>query len=59
MADEATASAENDQDQMAQAALIRETGNGPTVENETELLRAEFGEPSADGVYGAVGEEDN
>lgn len=38
-----------------QAENIRRTDNGPTVDNEEDLLREEFGEPDANGVYGAVG----
>lgn len=33
--------------------LIRDTGNGPTESIEEEVLRAEFGAPDANGVYGA------
>jgi hypothetical protein len=31
---------------------IAETANGPTVDNEAELLAEEFGEPDEEGVYG-------
>lgn len=41
--------------QDEQAALLRPTGNGPTltVEEEERLLREEFGPPDANGVYAA------
>lgn len=42
--------------QEEQAKNLRDTGNGPTVDNEEELLREEFGEPDANGVYGAPAE---
>lgn len=35
-----------------EAELLRRTDNGPSEPDEEELLRAEFGEPDADGVYG-------
>lgn len=34
---------------------LRETGNGPNVSYEEALLREVYGEPDADGVYGAGG----
>jgi hypothetical protein len=37
-----------------QAALLRETGNGPTVSDEESILHAEFGAPDERGVYGAL-----
>jgi len=40
--------------QEEQAKNIRRTGNGPTVDNEEDLLREEFGGPDANGVYGAA-----
>ncbi|WP_420032218.1 hypothetical protein ACN2WE_04990 [Streptomyces sp. cg28] len=36
-----------------QAQHLRPTGNGPTVQNEEAVLAEEFGEPNADGIYGA------
>lgn len=42
--------------QEEQEENLRRTDNGPTVDNEEELLREEFGEPAANGVYGAVEE---
>ncbi len=42
--------------QEEQEENLRRTDNGPTVDNEEELLREEFGEPSANGVYGAAEE---
>jgi hypothetical protein len=36
-----------------QARHLRPTGNGPTVDNEEALLADEFGEPDANGIYGA------
>lgn len=41
--------------QEEQEENLRRTGNGPTVENEEELLREKFGAPDANGVYGAAG----
>ncbi|AQW55306.1 hypothetical protein ACIQPP_05655 [Streptomyces violaceusniger] len=38
-------------DQEEQAGLIRRTGNGPTVDNETELLEAEYGPADMAGVF--------
>ncbi|MGW7248809.1 hypothetical protein [Streptomyces decoyicus] len=38
-------------DQEEQARLIRRTGNGPTVENEAELLHGRFGAPDMAGVF--------
>ncbi|MFF2189231.1 hypothetical protein [Streptomyces sp. NPDC058155] len=38
-------------DQDEQAALIRRTGNGPTVDNEQQLLEARFGAPDMAGTY--------
>jgi hypothetical protein len=32
---------------------LRETGNGPSVSYEPELLEQFYGKPNADGVYGA------
>ena len=39
--------------QDEQAALLRRTVNGPTVDNEEELLAGRYGAPDSDGVYGA------
>ncbi|WP_156178958.1 hypothetical protein [Saccharothrix sp. ST-888] len=36
-----------------QAAHLTETGNGPTLANEQDVLRTEFGAPDERGVYGA------
>lgn len=38
---------------VPQAQLLTETGNGPTLANEEELLAAKFGPPNQAGVYGA------
>ncbi len=35
----------------------RETGNGPNVSYEEDLLRQYFGEPDENGVYGAVSDD--
>ncbi|MGW7100418.1 hypothetical protein [Streptomyces sp. NPDC054838] len=39
--------------QAEQAALLVRTDNGPTLPDEAQLLADEFGDPNADGVYGA------
>jgi hypothetical protein len=44
---------EDDITQQRQAALLTSTGNGPTVDNEEELLAAEFGPANDHGIYGA------
>jgi hypothetical protein len=36
---------------------LRDTGNGPDVSYEEDLLREWFGEPDENGVYGAVTDE--
>ncbi|MFD6490689.1 hypothetical protein [Streptomyces sp. NPDC060188] len=36
-----------------QAEHLRDTGNGPTANDEAVLLEAEFGKPEVDGAYGA------
>ncbi|MEV8394842.1 MULTISPECIES: hypothetical protein [unclassified Streptomyces] len=41
-------------DQEEQARLIVRTGNGPTVDNETELLREQYGAPDMAGVFRAT-----
>ncbi|MFE2747306.1 hypothetical protein ACFXKX_23760 [Streptomyces scopuliridis] len=38
-------------DQEEQARLIRRTGNGPTVDDEQQLLAARFGAPDMAGTY--------
>lgn len=38
-------------DQVEQSHLIRRTGNGPTVDNEVELLAAEYGPADMAGVF--------
>jgi hypothetical protein len=38
-------------DQVEQAHLITRTGNGPTVEDEVELLAAEYGPADMAGVF--------
>lgn len=43
-------------DQDEQALLITRTGNGPTVENEVELLEAEYGPADMSGVFPGSGE---
>lgn len=45
-------------DQKVQHALIRDTGNGPTMDAEDEILRAKYGDPDEDGVYGKPEEND-
>ena len=47
---------EDDISQDQQAQLLTSTGNGPTVDNEEDLLAAEFGPADAHGVYGALGD---
>ncbi|MFI8459016.1 hypothetical protein [Kitasatospora sp. NPDC085464] len=42
-----------DPSQAQQAALLTESGNGPTTPDEAELLAAKFGQPNSAGVYGA------
>ncbi|GGX01841.1 hypothetical protein [Streptomyces chryseus] len=42
---------EGEPDQEQQAQLIRPTGNGPTVDDEQQLLAARFGDPDMSGVY--------
>lgn len=51
---------EDDITQQRQAALLTSTGNGPTVDNEAELLADQFGPADDHGIYGApvVSEED-
>lgn len=39
--------------QARQAVLLKDTGNGPTVDNETVLLEEQFGPADANGLYGA------
>ncbi|MFJ3699482.1 hypothetical protein ACIPW9_36060 [Streptomyces sp. NPDC090052] len=45
---------DSDPTQEQQAALLTESGNAPTVDNEAQLLADVFGEPDANGVYGAI-----
>lgn len=59
MGKEARPLLDDSQDQEAQRRLLRDTGNGATVENEEELLAELFGPPNADGVYGAPDGGDN
>lgn len=49
---------EDDITQDRQAALLTSTGNGPTVDNEEDLLAAEFGPADARGIYGAPADPD-
>jgi hypothetical protein len=42
-------------DQTEQAQLIRRTANGPTVDNEAELLAELYGPPDMAGVYSGPG----
>lgn len=42
--------------QKLQRMLLEETGNGPTVPEEEEILRDKYGEPDENGTYG--GRED-
>lgn len=49
-----TTGGDEDQDQ---AALVRDTGNGPTEEDELEVLEELYGPPDADGVYGPRGDD--
>jgi hypothetical protein len=53
----ATRPLEDDPTQERQAALLTETGNGPTVDNEADLLADAFGDPDANGVYGAPAQD--
>lgn len=46
-------------DAEEQAQHLRPTGNGPTVQDEEAILAAEFGEPNADGIYGAPEDGDD
>ncbi|MCX4705639.1 hypothetical protein [Streptomyces sp. NBC_01373] len=43
-------------DQDEQARLITRTGNGPTVDDEVELLAAEYGPADMAGVFSGSGE---
>lgn len=43
-----------DEEQERQRELIRDTGNGPTVPNEGELLAELYGDQDENGVYGGV-----
>lgn len=38
-----------------QAEHLRDTGNGPTADDEAVLLEGEFGKPDDDGVYAPEG----
>lgn len=38
--------------QKEQAALLTDSGNGPTADDEAALLEAEFGPADEHGVYG-------
>lgn len=49
---------EEDITQQRQAALLKDTGNAPTVDNEEQLLAAEFGPADDHGVYGAPADEE-
>jgi hypothetical protein len=49
--------ASSDQNQTAQAELLRRTGNGPTDPLELKLLAAEFGPADENGVFGAPADE--
>ncbi len=42
--------------QEAQASHLTDTGNGPTENDEAELLAEKYGEPT-DGVYGAPAQD--
>jgi len=41
-------------DQIEQARLITRTGNGPTVDDEQQLLADRFGDPDTTGVYSST-----
>lgn len=49
------ASGEHRQDE--QAELITNTDNGPTDDDEEQVLAELYGPPDADGIYGPHGEE--
>lgn len=49
---------EEDISQARQAQFLKRTGNGPTVDNEEQLLTAAFGPADENGVYGAHGPTD-
>lgn len=42
----------SDPEQIGQATLLRETGNGPTEDDEEQVLEELYGPADADGVYG-------
>jgi hypothetical protein len=42
---------ERDGDQEEQAAHLTRTGNGPTVDDEQQLLAEQYGHPDMAGVY--------
>jgi hypothetical protein len=48
---------EDNPTQARQAELLTRTVNGPTVDNEQELLAALFGDPDDHGVYGAPADD--
>ncbi|MCX5000979.1 peptidoglycan-binding protein [Streptomyces longwoodensis] len=50
---------EEDISQQRQAELLTSTGNGPTVDNETELLEDAFGPADDHGIYGAPAPADD
>jgi hypothetical protein len=52
---------EDDITQQRQAELLANTGNGPTVDNETDILEDAFGPADDNGVYGppAAADEDD
>lgn len=48
--------------QEDQFSRVRDTGNGPTLDNEESYLRDKYGPADSDGVYGAAyasGKEDD
>ncbi|KIF66280.1 hypothetical protein HY68_36880 [Streptomyces sp. AcH 505] len=53
----ATRPTDSDPTQEQQAELLTESGNAPTVDNEAQLLADMYGQPDANGVYGAPATE--
>lgn len=53
----ATRPLEDNPTQERQAELLTDTGNGPTVDNEEQLLAEAFGAPDDRGVYGAPAQD--
>lgn len=53
----ATRPTDSEPTQEQQAELLTESGNEPTVADEAQLLADLYGQPDADGVYGAPADE--